>query len=53
MWFWKNRFHLNNDCDCVEITRRLVMLDREIQRLERQILRLEQQIEGQVESEAN
>jgi hypothetical protein len=54
MWFLKKR-PKGIDCDCVEINRRLVLLDREIQRLERQIVRIEQQIIGQEEagSESN
>lgn len=46
MWFLKKN-PKGVDCDCAEINRRLVLLDREIQRLERQIARLEQQIVGQ------
>ncbi|CAG9607057.1 hypothetical protein [Pseudoneobacillus rhizosphaerae] len=52
MWFLKKR-PKEIDCDCAEINRRLVLLDREIQRLERQIVRLEQQIIGQKGSESN
>lgn len=52
MWFLKKN-PKNIDCDCIEINRRLVLLDREIQRLERQIARLEQQIVGQEGSESN
>jgi hypothetical protein len=49
MWFSKKN-PKGMDCDCAEINRRLVLLDREIQRLERQIARLEQQIVGQDDS---
>jgi hypothetical protein len=52
MWFSK-KSPKGIDCDCAEINRRLVLLDREIQRLERQIAKLEQQIIGQEGSESN
>jgi hypothetical protein len=51
MWFFK-KSPKGVDCDCAEINRRLVLLDREIQRLERQIARLEQQIVVQGSSES-
>lgn len=51
MWFLKKNTK-DIDCDCIEINRRLVLLDREIQRLERQIARLEQQIVGQEDPES-
>jgi prefoldin subunit 5 len=52
MWFLK-KGPKDLDCDCIEINRRLVLLDREIQRLERQIARLEQQIVEQKDSDSN
>jgi hypothetical protein len=51
MWFSKKN-PKGIDCDCAEINRRLVLLDREIQRLERQIARLEQPNVGQEGSES-
>jgi prefoldin subunit 5 len=51
MWFSK-KSPRNIDCDCAEINRRLVLLDREIERLQRQIARLEQQIVDQEDSES-
>jgi uncharacterized small protein (DUF1192 family) len=42
--FLKKRLQAANDCDCIEINRRLVLLGQEIERLERQITRQEERL---------